>query len=230
MGPERDPEVASELAFHIDWILHAFDPDSPSSPEACSTAPAENPDEIAGVSLLERRFACISFHGQIVAEASPEEALKLWRDQQTAPVADERFEQVCSHTRAYVNYEQARLREPEDPDEEPAGSNPDRNEHGHGVAARLVRLAMRAEEVDVPTRRAIFARIRRVVARHPIAINDADDEASADPSFQRAAHQQRRARLIRKRAQTGAQATPEERARLTIQILLLEEEIRQLES
>ncbi len=228
-APEPDSGIASELAFHIDWILHAFDPDSPSTPEPCSTASPENPDDIAEVSLLERRFACISFRGRIVAETSPEKTLKIWREQQPEPVSDERFEQVCSHIRAYLDYEQARLRQPQDPAKDPPGLDPDGETRAHSVAVRLVRLAMRAENADGPTRRAIFARIRRVIAEHPVSIEAATGDAGAHPVFQCTAHQQRRARLIRKRAATGAQLTPEARARLTIRILLLDEEIRQLQ-
>lgn len=105
---EHRQAVASELAFHVDWILYAFEPDFPSSPEAYRVVPSLDPDDIAGVVRLEDHFACVSFQGRRLGTASIDETLGIWRDHQTESVPDVRFQQVRGHVRAYMEHEQAR--------------------------------------------------------------------------------------------------------------------------
>jgi len=54
--------------------------------------PSLDPDDIAGVVRLEDHFACVSFRGRMLGDASIDETLGIWRDHQTEPVPSARFQ------------------------------------------------------------------------------------------------------------------------------------------
>ena len=241
-------EGEREIAQYVDWIFRFFDPDSPfgvpSCAFCCEDEDGHHYDRF--VHIEGEVFTCPDVSpGQTAPRLSFEEALELWRDV-FKPVSEARFERARSSLRQYVDLQRAldeewqKAKDAYDPNEdededaaEPEAEDDDlspENLLGYSPAAiraYQIRLALKAEATKDPEEREeIFDRIVLAMGLNLVPVPDGSPEMPVDPQLEAAELKQKHARLFRERADRGAQMTPEERAELTVEILLIEAELK----